>query len=140
MASMSAMPTIPVFWPSRRWRVLRGTPLAPLAEALVKRGSLHQKLAELGLTAASAEHRASLHDCGFDTQNHWHWLDVAPDPGVRDAWLDGGNQRRVRDLLQAPLLLFKPTGDVIRIWFPTRRYRNLATGQSRWARLIRARH
>lgn len=101
--------------PPDRLRVLDGTPLAPLADALLHHGDIYRELVELGMSSpgSPAEFRA----CGFDDQNGWHWLDVAVDPAVLDAWLDSNNQRRVRALLNSRILLFKPTGDLLRLWW-----------------------
>lgn len=108
---------------NRRWRAVNDTPLAALADALINRGELYGKLLELGLTTTSGNRRPTLVDCGFDAQSKWYWLDVAVDRAVAGTWLDNQTQRQVRELLGAPLLFFKPTGDVIRVWYPTRRRR-----------------
>lgn len=110
-------------WKNRRWRAVADTPLAALADALINRAGIYGTLLELGLTTTAEDRRSTFSGCGYDTENRWYWLDVAVDRAVADAWRDGATQRRVRELLGAPLLFFKPTGALIRVWFPTRRRR-----------------
>lgn len=110
---------------------MQGTPLAALADALINRGEVYGKLLELGLTTSTRDRRSTFSACGFDTDNRWYWLDMTVDRAVVGAWLDTRKQRQVRELLQAQLLYFKPMGEVIRIWFPTRRQRNTVTGPAR---------
>lgn len=104
----------------RRWRPLKNTPLAALADALVRRGPIYGKLLELGLSTTTPDRRSKFRECGFDTQNGWYWLDMAVDRSVLDAWLDSKKQQQVRSLLQTRLVYFKPKGEVIRVWWTPR--------------------
>lgn len=104
-----------MFWRTRRWRAVRNTPLATLADTLINGGQIYGELLELGLT--TTDRRSKFRACGFDTDNRWYWLDVEVDGAVVEAWLDAAKQRRVRELLDAQLLYFKQMGEVIRIWF-----------------------
>ncbi|MBS9536120.1 hypothetical protein KIH27_21280 [Mycobacterium sp. M1] len=109
------------FGVERRWRAVRDTPLAPLAEALVRQDGIYQSLVELGWS--NHEQPVTLIDCAFDNQNGWHWLDAAVDSTLTEAWLDQQKQKQVRALLDARLVYFKlkPTGDVIRVWWKSPR-------------------
>ncbi len=101
--------------PDRQWRAVRETPLAGLAQALVRHDGCYPLLLELGW---SDEQRCpALTDCGFDNQNGWHWLDVTVPDELLPAWLEPKKQQQVRTALQTRLVYFKPKGDSVRVWW-----------------------
>ena len=112
--------TLPSFFSrgDRRWRAVRETPLATLASALVQHDGIHPQLLELGWSSTDPQHGSTPAACGFDNQNGWHWLDVAVDPALSEAWQDPKKQRQVRALLDTRIVYFRPKDDdLFRVWW-----------------------